>query len=259
MIDTLFVRKKTLLHRYDCRLKLILLPVFVIYYFLPLSLSFPAGLLVLSFLTATLALGLRDAVLPVRMIFPLLVLILILTPLFHREGEVLWRMGGTTVLTLSGLEETALYLVRFTGITMTFFLLFRTTSMEDLLLGLRWFRLPFIMTLVISVALRYIPHLAGLFNQVKTAHSLRCGLGDPPVRSGWLRRFRNLFPILVSLMIQSVKTIPSLTMALELKGVGRDNPRTAFRKLPSPEWRTFQIILTVSILVLVCTTLLLWL
>ena len=259
MIDTLFIKKNTLLHRYDCRLKLILLPIFTIYYFLPLPLILPAGLFIVSILTAWVSLGRKDAVLPVKMIFPLLILILILTPLFHREGQVLMSVSDIRILTLPGLRETGTYLIRFSGITLTFFLLFRTTSMEDLLLGLRWYRLPFLMTLIISVALRYIPHLAGLYSQVKTAHSLRCGLGDPPVGKGGLRRFWNLFPILVSLMIQSVKTIPSLTMALELKGVGRDNPRSSFRKLSAPQSLRFQIFLTIPILVLVCVTLLLWL
>ena len=259
MIDTLYVKKKSFLHLFDCRLKLLLLPGLIIYYFLPLPLFLPFGLLLFSALLLALALGVRDVILPVKMIFPLLLLILVLTPFFHREGAVIWSLGKIYLLTTPGAIETAVYLVRFTGITLTFFILFRTTSMEDLLLGLRWFRLPYLMTLVISVALRYIPHLAGLFHQVRAAHSLRCSVNDPPASKGILDRFNHFFPVLVSLMIQSVKTIPTLTMALELKGVGRDNTRSRFRRLAPPVNPAGQILSAAGILAAFCLTLVVWL
>ena len=259
MIDTLYRKDSSFLHRFDCRLKLLLLPFLVLYFFLPLPLFLPGSLLVLLVFVSGSSLGLRDVLLPVKMIFPLLLLILILTPLFYRQGEPLWMIGDIIVVTDRGLSETGLYIFRFAGITTAFFLLFRTTPMEDILLGLAWYRLPYILTLVISVALRYIPHLAGLYSQITAAHALRCGIGDAPRKKGPVSRVRHFFPILVSLMIQSVKTIPVLTMALELKGVGRDNPRSRLRMLSVPSRPVGQILLSLTMLVLLTATLLLWL
>jgi len=257
MIDTLYRERKSSLHGFDCRLKLILLPLLVIYYFLPLKMSESILLTGLLLMITLIFLGWKDLLNPLKMIFPLLILILILTPLFHRTGPVLFHIGGRLALTTDGIREAAGYALRLTGISLLFFLFFRTTPMEDLLLGLSWFRLPYTVTLVISIALRYIPHLAGLYTQIRSAHSLRCGINDPPQNSMIFSRFRTLFPALVSLMIQSVKTIPSLTMALELKGIGRGNPRSRLRSLPDvPFWKG-QIFCSIVLLVLLMVPLLL--
>ncbi len=259
MIDTLYERGDSPLHRFDCRLKLVMLPFFVIYYFFPLPPVCPGALLFLTAFLVVSVSGIADLLRPLKMIFPLLLLIILLTPLFNRGGDPLIIAGSLTILTRSGLIETIIYIIRFTGITLAFYLFFRTTPMEDMLLGLRWFRIPYVMTLVISVALRYIPHLTGLYSQISSAHSLRCSFDDPMEKTGFSGRIRRFFPILVSLMIQSVKTIPALSMALELKGVGRDQSRSQYRVLPNPARPAFQIIMGSLVLVLLCLTLLLWL
>ena len=256
MVDTLYISGSSFLHRYDCRLKLLLLPFLVIFFFLPSSWISTAGLLLFLCFITVFSLGVNDLILPLRMIYPLLILITILTPFFYREGVPLLNPGGLVILTEKGLSETFLYVCRFWGITLSFFLLFRTTPMEDMILGLSWFRMPYTLTLIISVALRYIPHLAGLYGQISAAHSLRCSMDDPPPKRGPLVRIRKLFPILVSLMIQGVKTIPTLSMALELKGVGRDNSRTRYRVLSAPDHPYIQILITLVLLVLVGITLL---
>lgn len=242
MIDTLYRSRTSPLHRYDCRLKLFLLPLMTVFFFLPLSTAasalYSAGLL----LAVLVLLGGKDLLIPLKMILPLLILILILTPLFNREGTVLLRAGGFALVSDRGLKEALIYICRFTGISYLFFIFFRTTPMEDILLGLRWYRLPYTAVLVISIALRYIPHLAGLYSQIKAAHALRQTAGGRRTRG--IGRIRNLFPVLVSLMIQSVKTIPVLTMALELKGIGREGSRSRYRALPPAPAPLLQILIS---------------
>ena len=257
MIDTLYRTGNSFLHRFDSRLKLLMLPFFVVYCFVPLPLLFLGGFLVFLGGMTLLSLGFRELIAPFRMVFPLLVLIFLLTPLFYRMGTPLVSIGEFSLITRKGLIEAGIYGCRFLSITVIFFLLFRTTAMEDILLGLAWFRFPYILMLIVSVSLRYIPHLAGLYGQITAAHALRCSIDDDPPRKGPFSRIRQVFPVLVSLMIQSVKTIPILTMALELKGVGRDNPRTRLRKLPVPSSPFFQIFFSILILVLLSATLLL--
>ena len=254
MIDTLYRSRTSLLHSYDCRLKLLLLPLMTVFFFLPLSAAALALYTVVLGLLVLLILGGRDLLIPLHMIFPLLILILILTPLFNRDGEVLLQTGGFSLVTDRGLVEALLYICRFSGISLLFFTFFRTTPMEDILLGLRWYRLPYTAVLVISIALRYIPHLAGLYGQIKAAHALRQTAGGRSPR-GW-GKIRNLFPILVSLMIQSVKTIPVLTMALELKGIGREGERSRYRILPPVQGAGRQIIFSLFLLVLLLLLLL---
>ncbi len=256
MIDTLYRRRPSLLHRYDCRLKLFFLPLMTVFFFLPLSATalvfYSTGML----LVVLLFLGGRDLLIPVKMILPLLILILILTPLFNREGRALFTAGDVVLVSDRGLEESLIYICRFTGISFLFFLFFRTSPMEDILLGLRWYRLPYTAVLVISIALRYIPHLAGLYSQIKAAHALRQTAGGR--RAKGIGRIRNLFPVLVSLVIQSVKTIPVLTMALELKGIGRTGERSRYRTLPPAPAPLMQILFSFAMLAALLTLLLLF-
>jgi energy-coupling factor transport system permease protein len=247
VIDTLYRSRTSLLHRYDCRLKLFLLPLMTVFFFLPLSAAASALYSVSLLLAVLVLLGGEDLLIPLKMIFPLLLLILILTPLFNRDGEVLLRAGQTALVSDRGLQEALIYICRFTGISFLFFIFFRTTPMEDILLGLRWYRLPYTAVLVISIALRYIPHLAGLYSQIRAAHALRQTAGGR--RSRGLGRIRNLFPVLVSLMIQSVKTIPVLTMALELKGIGREGTRSRYRTLPPAPAPLLQLFFSFLLLV----------
>jgi energy-coupling factor transport system permease protein len=248
MIDTLYREERSLLHGYDCRLKLIVLPLLVVFYFLPQSLLINGGLTLLLLILTLFILGVKDLYAPLKMIYPLLILIFILTPLFHKTGTVYLSTGSMIFVTSHGIMEALHYVFRLTGISLLFFLFFRTTAMEDILLGLSWFRLPYVVTLVISISLRYIPHLAGLYEQIKAAHGLRCGVNDISVTKKRWTKVRGLFPILVSLMIQSVKTIPLLTMALELKGIGRDNRRTRLRGLPQVHSVKQQFIVSLLIL-----------
>jgi energy-coupling factor transport system permease protein len=255
MIDTLYKKDSTVLHSFDSRIKIFLLPLFLIYFFLPLPLSIYGVLTAFFILLIISVLGIRDLFVPLKMIFPLIIMISLLTPLFHKEGTQLIQFGSFTFLTTVGLDETLRYISRFSGISFLFFVFFRTTGMDDLLLGLSWYRLPYTLTLVISIALRYIPHLAGLYGQIKAAHALRCSINDVIPRRRGIGRIRNLFPVLVSLVIQSVKTIPVLTMALELKGIGRSNERSQCRTLEKPDKIVLQIICSVIVLVLMITAL----
>ncbi len=259
MIDTLYRDAPSALHRYDSRLKLFLLPLLLIIFFLPLGTAAVCAY-TLTFILLTMAvLGFREVLMPLKAIFPLLILITILTPFFHRAGEPLLETGGIVLLTDEGAAETLVYIARFSGISLLFFLFFRTTAMENILLGLSWYRLPYNMTLVISIALRYIPHLAGLYGQIKAAHALRCGINDELPCRRKRGRIGGLFPILVSLVIQSVKTIPTLTMALELKGIGRSNPRSRCRRLESPANIRMQLFFTLVLLVLMLSALVVFL
>jgi len=256
VIDTLYREQRSLLHEFDSRLKLVLLPLMTVYFFLPQGPAVSAGVTALLLILILTVLGVKDLITPLAMILPLLILILVLTPLFHRSGTALISAGSLILVTTDGLREALQYVFRLTGISALFFLFFRTTPMEDILLALSWYRLPYTVTLVISIALRYIPHIAGLYGKIKSAHALRCGINDKVQRK---RRGINpaaLFPVLVSLMIQSVKTIPALTMALELKGVGRDNKRTRVRSLPAVGKPGVQILCTAALLVLLTLPLL---
>ena len=227
MIAEFYVPGASFLHRWDARAKLLFLPLVLAAFFVP---STPVVLLVLAAMIAALvaiALGPSQLLPPLKTLWPVLILITVLTPPFHLAGPALIRVGTVTLLTHEALATTLTLLARFLGITYGFFAVVRAMSLDDLVLGLRWFGLPYSACLVVTITLRTIPALALTWHAVRDAHRLRAGRGDrgrPPVVKTYL-------PVLTSVMIEAVKGIPVLAMALESRGFGRRNPRTSFSGL----------------------------
>jgi energy-coupling factor transport system permease protein len=216
------------LHRFDPRAKLLLLIPLFICFFLPvppLVLTPFAGALVI---VIAAALGPRELLPPLEAMAPVLVFICILTPPFHRGGTDVLALFGMVLLTSDGVRETLLLLLRFLGVTLGFFAVVRTVSLDDLVLSLRWFGLPYAFCLVVIVTLRTMPSLASTWHNVRDAHRLRTG---PPATRGRKKIVDTYLPVLTSLLIEAVKGIPVLAMALESRGFGRRNPRSVYAEL----------------------------
>ncbi len=213
-----------LLHRFDPRAKLATLAALVLGFLIPvrieISLAYAAALI----LAVGLFLGPADLLKSIRAIAPLLAVILLLTPVLRRGGEVLWAPFGWPYLTEDGIRETAVLMIRFSGISLAFFIVFRTIDPNDLILALRWYGLSFRAALVLVIALRFIPTLAEGYGNIRDAHSLRGGAGK---KTG----FSRIIPVLTSILIMTVRGIPSLAMTLETRGFGRSNPRTEYAAL----------------------------
>ena len=236
MIATLYRAQEGLLHRLDPRAKLIHVLTLVVFFFLPLRLAHLAGYLAAVALVIAVCLGPAELWRPLRMILPILVLVLVLTPPFHREGVRVLVVGGFPLATDTGLREAARLIIRFTGITFVFFAYLRTTDPELLVLSFRWFGLPFGAALIVSIAFQYIPTVKALYDQVRDAHRLRQAAPTGSAgsrRPGLFGRLAASIPALTSVLILSVRRIPVLAMALETRGVGRQQRRSTYRPLPS--------------------------
>lgn len=200
---SLYIPGNSFLHRCDPRVKLLLSLFFVVYLFLPYDLAYQLIECVFLVIVTGRVLGLKRILNPLRSIYPILIMIAVLTPPFYQGNAF---------------EVTAMLILRFTGITYAFYLLFSVTEMNSLIQSLRWFGLPYQASLVITMAMRFIPYLGHVYQQVRDAHRLR--LGADEVRRGPVRRLRALIPVLTSVMIYAIKAIPMLSMSLEHRGLG---------------------------------------
>ena len=89
-----------------------------------------------------------------------------------------------------------------------------------------------------------------LYGSIQDAHTLR---REPPRRRRFYNpagRFSHIFPTLVSVMIHSIKSIPTLSMALEIRGFGLSGQRTVYRPLPSLRGRPLQWMGAIIVLLL---------
>jgi len=73
-----------------------------------------------------------------------------------------------------------------------------------------------------------MPTLASTWRNVLDAHRLRAG---PPAVRERKKIVDTYLPVLTSMLIEAVKGIPLLAMALESRGFGRRNPRTVYAEL----------------------------
>jgi energy-coupling factor transport system permease protein len=254
--------RRSLIHRFDPRVKIVLVLLYVVIFFLPLSILHLSPYLILIALLSVLSLGPAATLRPLRLIFPILLLVLFLTPPFIRQGPALLTIRGFTLVTRAGLLEAGRLIIRFTGISLLFYLFLGTTDPDSLVLALRWFRLPFGVAMVLSVALEYIPYFSALYDRVRDAHSLRFPSVDLAVdfdasrssedtpkkksRRTFRARLRENLPIFTSVIILSVRRIPTLAMVLESRGVGRRNSRTSLHSLKSGRSLAYDALIAVT-------------
>jgi energy-coupling factor transport system permease protein len=217
----------SLLHRFDPRAKLIALAAFAAGFFLPVPLWAIAAYAAVLALAIALCLGPLELGRSLAAIAPVLLIICILTPVFHRQGAAVLTVRGFTLLTSDGLQEALRLLIRFTGLTLAFYAAFRSMDMDELILALRWFGVPHRAALVVIIALRFIPSLFIVYRNVQDAHLLRRAKGR---KQGF---FARTMPVLTSVFIQAIRGIPSLAMALETRGLGSRVRRSDYRVLPA--------------------------
>jgi len=229
VIGDFFLPGDSFLHRFDGRAKIVCLVGSTASFFYPLPLLWTAGFLLFWALLLVAAVGIGELGRPFKAILPILVLVALLTPLFTRDGAAVIQWKGCIIATSGGLAE-------------AFFLFFRTTELTEILLSLRWFGLPFRAALVVTVAFRYIPYLSDLYGKVRDAHLLRRSAEEGRGRWRPAGRVASFFPTLTSVLIQAIKGIDPLSMALELKGVGRKNERTTYGVMKKGNWLVAQFV-----------------
>jgi energy-coupling factor transport system permease protein len=217
----------------DPRAKLPVLLAYLLLFLLPLPLPLLAGYLATVLVLTLLSTGFPGLIRPIRSILPLLILVLLLTPPFHREGRVFLAVRGFPVLTSCGLAEAVRLVIRFTGITLAFSLFMQTTLPDELIAALRRLGLPFAAALTVTLVLRTIPRITVLYRNVVDAHSLRRSGGETGGKDRWRGRLARLVPELTSVLVQAVREVPILAMVLESRGAGRANPRSLFLETKS--------------------------
>ena len=219
------------LEQFDPRAKFMVLLIYLPVFFLPLPLFMVSGYLAAIVFMNLISLGPRGVIRPFLSILPILFLVLLLTPPFQREGEPFIVIGGRILVTTGGINEALRLIIRFSGITLLFYLFANTTNADLFITSCYRMGMPFNLVLVVTISLRYIPYLTTLYREVTDAHSLRKG-PDGVIRGfSPFRRVKALLPVLTSVLIQAIRQIPVLSMALECRGVGRRVKRSTYLEL----------------------------
>lgn len=225
----------SLLHRLDPRTKVLAALLYAIVLFLTVS---PAGL---GLLAAALVAGLAAARVPSgwvwRSVKPLffLVLLAFALQLFVRSGSAYWQAGPLTIYQESawagGILVARLLLLALSGSLLVFTTppVLLADGVSRLLAPLAWLRLPvYDLALMMTIALRFVPQLLMELDRIAKAQAAR---GADPRRGGPLRRFRNLMPVLVPLLVTSFRQADELALAMESRCWRGGRARTVRRRL----------------------------
>lgn len=224
-----YVRRNTWLYRLDPRVKLAFVAVASAISFLWASPFVALGVAAVALALLLLAgVGRERIWLFLRGLLPLLVLVLGLTTLFAGGDGEAWFTMGPLSITPAGFAQGALLASRLLSLGLVFFFWLSTTDQGEMVRGFVALKLPYEWGLTVALALRYLPILAGLVDQVREAQEAR---GLDLAQRGFRARVAAYGPILVAVIIGALRHGERLGWALEARAMGGRAARTEYRPL----------------------------
>lgn len=217
----LFVPAQSWLHRMDPRVKLLLSLDLTLLLFLWSEPAVIAGVL------AGLHVVLWRAGVPwsrLRWVWwvmlPLHVMVPLAWFLFQPVGPTFFEWGLLR-LSWGGLWHGVWVVLRLDALAFATFLWLFTTAPHLIIRSFVGLRLPYPLALMLALALRYLPTVAALYVQTRDAQQARGLVLD---EGSILRRLRARLPVLVAVVISTLRLAQNLGWALEIRGLGATLP-----------------------------------
>jgi energy-coupling factor transport system permease protein len=205
-----FRRKNTLIHKLDPRTKLYLAIVLFVLSFVFSEIVVLSLILLFLLLVLSLARSLGQWFATLRGLSFLLIFIVLLNSLF------------------SNLAYAIMIVVRLMDIMACFSIFFLTVHPDDLAQALIQLHVSFDFAFTLSMATRYVPTLA---QEAQTIMDAQMSRGLEMQKGNMLRQIRNYLPIIVPLIICSIRRALSVAESLESRAFGSTNKRTRLRIL----------------------------
>jgi energy-coupling factor transport system permease protein len=212
----IFRRGTSVYHRLDPRVKLLIS-----------LLMFTTTLLVRSLYELFPVLAFMIAVAAVAMVLKRVARTMVFTALFSAIIFVL------NLIFTKNLDASLLYAIRFVAIVVSTSLFFITTSPDELEQVMKTFRLPRDVVFAFVTAVRFIPVMMLDTIQIMDAQKSR---GLELEKGNMLKRVRNMIPILIPLVVNSVVRSGELAEAMESRAYGVTSRPTSLVEYRSSFW-----------------------
>ncbi|MFB0543183.1 MAG: energy-coupling factor transporter transmembrane component T, partial [Candidatus Bathyarchaeia archaeon] len=151
-------------------------------------------------------------------------------------------------LTTEILELSLAMTLRFIALITTFSIFFLTTSPDRLSLALEKARIPYELNFAFITAIRFVPVLAEEAQTIMDAQKAR---GLELERGNFIQRIRNYLPILLPLIINSIRRSLELAEAMESRAFGAVKKRTNLYELGMTRNDYYILLLSLATLFLV--------
>ena len=226
---------KSILHRLDPRVKIVLTMAFIIMLFIA---SNPIGLLVgILFLVLTYGISRIPPIMILKSLKPVLPIILFtsLLNMFFIEGTPLFQWWIIKI-TLEGVTTAIVMSIRILCLIAGTSLLTYTTSpialtdgIERLCSPLNRLKLPVHeLAMMMTIALRFIPTLIEETDKIMSAQKAR---GADLETGGLMQRAKALIPILIPLFVSAFRRADELAVAMECRCYRGGEGRTRMKQL----------------------------
>jgi energy-coupling factor transport system permease protein len=103
-----------------------------------------------------------------------------------------------------------------------------TTPINTLVLALQKVGLPYNWGMMVGLALRYLETIQKLYTNISEAQQAR---GWDVTQGGIIRRARGAIPVLIAVIINSLRLGDSLALGLAARGFGLKQPRTTWKDI----------------------------
>lgn len=250
MIFGKYINNNSFLTKLDARFKLLVMIVLVVFCFI--DLSFPAYLALfasLALLTIVGKLKFKPLLKVIKHMW-FLMLILLIINIFTITGEV-WFKIGNIIIYKEAIYETIYIFLRLVMILMISNLLTCSTTPNELTYALEFYLTPlklfkvnvYEISLMISIALRFIPTLFEEINRIMKAQTSR---GVDFKYGKYREKLAALTSIIIPLFISCFQRADELSEAMTVKGYGMGK-RSSYKRL-SLSYRDFIGLISMSFL-----------
>ena len=134
---------------------------------------------------------------------------------------------GPLQLTVGGMLDAMRLALRALGIAFVVAALLYTTAQPALVSAMVRLGLPYPWGLTVSLTLRFLPAIQDLYHTVRDAQAARGWVAEGPL----FRRLKEHLPVLVAVMIGTLRMSDQLTLALAARGLETTRQRTTWRAL----------------------------
>lgn len=226
---------KSLVHRLDPRVKILLTLAYIITLFVVKNpISFAVAIIFLTIVITTAKIPFKIVLRSIKPIIPLVLFTGILN-IFFIDGQVLLQWWILRI-TVEGIQLAVLMSIRIICLIIGASMLTYTTSpialtdaIERLLKPLKYIKFPVHeMAMMMTIALRFIPTLIEETDKIMSAQKAR---GADLETGGLIKRAKALIPILIPLFVSAFRRAEELALAMECRCYQGGDGRTRMKQL----------------------------
>ena len=243
---------KSVLHRLDPRVKIVLLMAFIVMIFMSFN-FYSLGMVTLAVIGAILLSGV-----PIKMYLKslkVIIFIVVITSLlniFYGTGEVLFEYGFLKI-TYSGVYRSIFVTIRIICLILVSSALTFTTTPTDLTDALERLMKPLQIfhikvheiAMMMTIALRFVPTLLEETDKIMSAQKAR---GADMESGNFIKKVKALVPVLIPLFVSAIRRAYELAVAMECRCYQGGDGRTRMKTLHITKLDIISIVITIILI-----------